>query len=105
VAVETRERTDIEASTDLEGLFHLILLDDNDHTYAYVVEMLGRVLGYGKEKAYAIACIVDSEWQAVLETTSYDECSRHQNLIHSYGADPRIERCLGSMSAVVEPAG
>jgi ATP-dependent Clp protease adaptor protein ClpS len=102
--VEIREKEDVASDSALEGLFHLILLDDNDHTYEYVVEMLGRVLGYGRHKAFAIACVVDSQGQAVLETASHDQCTRHQRMIHSFGADPRITRCQGSMSAVVEPA-
>ena len=30
--------------------------------------------------------------------------TRHQRQIHSYGPDPRVSRCKGSMSAVVEEA-
>ena len=102
--VEIREKEELASDTSLEGLFHLVLLDDNDHTYEYVVEMLGRVMGYGRQKAFAIACVVDSQGQAILETASHDQCTRHQRLIHSFGPDQRIKHCQGSMSAVVEPA-
>ena len=88
----------------LERPYHLVLLDDDDHTYQYVIEMLGTVLGYGSEKAYALACIVDSEGRVTVETASHDQVTRHQTQIHSYGPDPRIERCSGSMSSVVEQA-
>jgi len=99
---ETRQQTDEAAK--LEPPYHLILLDDNDHTYQYVIELLGRVLGYGREKAYALACVVDSQGKAIIETAGYDQVTRHQGQIHTYGADPRIPHCAGSMSAVVEPA-
>jgi ATP-dependent Clp protease adaptor protein ClpS len=88
----------------LEPRYHLVLLDDNDHTYAYVIEMLGRVLGYDPEKAYALACIVDSEGRVTVETADHEQVSGHQRQIHSYGKDHRIPRCKGSMSAVIEPA-
>lgn len=88
----------------LEPRYHLILLDDNDHTYAYVIELLGHVLGYGPEKSYALACVVDSEGRAIVETASHDQVTRHQRQIHAYGADPRMPASAGSMSAVVEPA-
>jgi ATP-dependent Clp protease adaptor protein ClpS len=87
---------------DLDALYQLILLDDDDHSYPYVIEMLGKVFGYGKEKAFALACLVDSEGRVTLETASHDQVTRHQSQIHGYGADPRIERCHGSMSAIVE---
>ena len=89
---------------DLERRYHLVLLDDNDHSYPYVVEMLGRLFGYSREKAFAIASIVDAHGRATVETAGYDSVSRHQQLIHSYGPDPRVENCQGSMSAVLEEA-
>jgi ATP-dependent Clp protease adaptor protein ClpS len=88
----------------LEPPYHLILLDDNDHTYPYVIEMLGRIFGYEAEKAYALACIVDAEGRVTVETADHDQVTRHQGQIHGYGPDPRVARCKGSMSAVVEQA-
>lgn len=93
-----------QGSTKLEPRYHLILLNDDDHSYHYVVEMLGAVFGYGREKAFAIACMVDNFGKAILETAGYDQVSHHQAQIHAYGADPRIPTCLGSMSAVIEQA-
>lgn len=87
-----------------EPLYHLVLLDDDDHTYAYVIELLGRVFGYDREKAYALACIVDGEGRVTVETASHEQVTRHQAQIHAFGADPRIPRCKGSMSAIVEEA-
>jgi ATP-dependent Clp protease adaptor protein ClpS len=92
------------APTVLEPRYHLVLLDDDDHSYAYVIEMLGRVFGYEREKAYALACLVDSEGHVTVETASHEQVTRHQSRIHSYGADPRIPHCKGSMSAIVEEA-
>jgi ATP-dependent Clp protease adaptor protein ClpS len=93
-----------ETRTELEPRYHLILLDDNDHTYEYVIDLLGRVMGYGKEKSFALACVVDSEGRAIIETAGYEQVSHHQQMIHAFGADPRIPHCAGSMSAIIEPA-
>lgn len=84
--------------------YHLVLLDDDDHTYQYVVELLAHIFGYSREKGFAIACVVDSEGRAVVETADQETVLRHQQQIHAYGADPFIPRCRGSMSAVIEPA-
>jgi ATP-dependent Clp protease adaptor protein ClpS len=92
------------SAPDLAKRYHLVLLDDDDHSYAYVIEMLGRLFGYGKEKALAIAAMVDAHGRAIVETAAYDRVSRDQQRVHAYGPDPRIERCAGSMSAVVEAA-
>ena len=91
--------------TALEPLYHLVLLDDDDHSYDYVIEMLNRIFGYGREKAFALASIVDTEGRVIVETGEYEQVRRHQQRIHSHGADPRIPHCKGSMSATVEQAG
>lgn len=93
-----------ETGAEHEPPFHLILLDDDYHTYEYVIFMLGRLFGYPVEKAFAIACVVDSQGQAVLMTGPYEEARRHQEQIHAFGADPRMPECRGSMSAIIEPA-
>lgn len=93
-----------ERSIELAKRYHLVLLDDDDHSYGYVVEMLGRLFGCGKEKAFAIAAMVDGHGRAIVETADYDRVSRDQGRIHDYGPDPRVERCAGSMSALVEEA-
>ena len=84
--------------------YHLVLLDDDHHTYAYVIEMLGRIFGHGKEKAFALARIVDTQGRVIVETAGHEQVTRNQTKIHAYGRDPRIPACKGSMSAVVEQA-
>ena len=98
----TREKT--STGETFEPLYHLILLDDDSHTYQYVIAMLAAIFGYSVEKGYAIACIVDSEGQAILMTGSKDEVTLKQEQVHAFGPDPLMPNCKGSMSAVVEPA-
>lgn len=98
----TRVLEDTDAQ--IEPPYHLILLDDDYHTYQYVVAMLHAVFGYGPEKGFAIACVVDSAGQAIVMTGGHDEVRTKQELIHSYGADPMMSTSAGSMSAIIEPA-
>ena len=57
-----------EVHEELEKPCHLILLDDDSHTYQYVIRMLGDIFGYSREKAFGIASVVDSQGQAILMT-------------------------------------
>lgn len=93
------------ADAQKEPPYHLILLDDNEHTYQYVIAMLGSVFGYAPEKGFAIACAVDSQGQAILMTGGLEEVRLKQDQVHTYGADPLMPECKGSMTAVIEPAG
>lgn len=88
----------------LVPMYHVILLDDNDHTYDYVIEMLMDVFGHTMDKAYGMACEVDKRGRVIVETTHLERAGFKRDQIHAYGADWRIPHCGGSMSAVIEPA-
>lgn len=87
-----------------QPLYHVVLLDDNDHTYDYVVEMLQRLFAHGLEQAYRHAEEVDKSGRTIVITCELPQAEFGRDQIHSYGADPRLARSKGSMSAVVEPA-
>lgn len=86
-----------------QPLYHVILLDDDDHTYEYVIGMLGRLFGYQQEKAYELASQVDNAGQVVVDTTTLERAELKRDQIHAFGRDWRIPRCQGSMSATLEP--
>jgi ATP-dependent Clp protease adaptor protein ClpS len=85
--------------------YHVILLDDDDHSYAYVIEMLGAIFGHSKAKAFKMAVEVDATGRVIVDTTTKERAELKRDQIHNYGPDWRIEHCRGSMQAVVEPAG
>jgi len=84
--------------------YHVILLNDDDHTYDYVIEMLTKLFGHSRERAFLMACEVDGAGRVIVDTTTKDRAELKRDQIHAYGADRRIPHCKGSMSATVEPA-
>ena len=46
-----------ETSDKVEPLYHVILLNDEDHTYDYVVEMLEKIFGMSEATAFSHAGI------------------------------------------------
>jgi ATP-dependent Clp protease adaptor protein ClpS len=97
---------DIESSEreQLAPMYRVVLLDDNDHTYDYVIEMLQRIFVFSLEQAYRHAEEVDHSGRTVLIACHLQEAEYGRDQIHAYGPDPRLPRSRGSMSAVVEPA-
>ena len=89
----------------LEPLYNVVLLDDDDHTYDYVVEMLTKIFGFTETVAFRHAVEVDTDGRTIVLTSGWDEATLKRDAIHAYGADWRLERSKGSMSAIVEPAG
>lgn len=84
--------------------YNVVLLNDDDHSYEYVIEMLQHLFGYPPEKGYLMAREVDLSGRVIVLTTTLERAELERDRIHAYGADPRIPRCKGSMSAVLEPA-
>lgn len=83
-------------------LFNVVLLDDDDHTYDYVIEMLGVVFAYGVEKALQMAKEVDKTGRVIVLTTHRELAELKCEQILAHGADPRMSRSKGSMRAIVE---
>jgi ATP-dependent Clp protease adaptor protein ClpS len=86
------------------SLWHVVLLDDDQHTYEYVIEMICKLFGRDAEIAYRMAVEVDSTGRVIVETTTLERAELKRDQIHAYGPDPRIERCKGSMRCTLEPA-
>jgi ATP-dependent Clp protease adaptor protein ClpS len=86
-------------------LYQVVLLDDDDHTYDYVIEMLQKIFIVSAEQALKHAQEVDSTGRTPLITCELPEAEYARDQIHGYGADWRMPRSKGSMSAVVEPIG
>ena len=84
--------------------YHVVLLNDDDHTYEYVIEMLKRLFGYPVEKGFQMAKEVDTSGRVIVTTTTKEHAELKRDQIHAFGADPRLTRCKGSMSSVIEPA-
>lgn len=84
--------------------YHVILYDDNDHTYDYVIEMLSQLFGYDQATAMRMAYEVDSTGRVIVATTTKERAELKRDQIHAYGPDPRIEKSKGSMEAAIEPA-
>jgi ATP-dependent Clp protease adaptor protein ClpS len=84
--------------------YNVILLNDDDHTYDYVILMLKELFAHPVEKGTLLAQEVDRTGRAIVCTTSMERAELKQEQIHAYGPDPRLPRCKGSMTAVIEPA-
>lgn len=84
--------------------WHVILLDDDFHTYDYVIRMVRSVFGYTEERAYQLADEVNAKGRAVCMTTHKELAELKRDQLLSFGKDPLIAMCKGSMSATIEPA-
>jgi ATP-dependent Clp protease adaptor protein ClpS len=84
--------------------YHVILLDDQDHSYEYVMEMLQVLFGYPPERGYRLADEVSHRRRAIVFTAHRELAELKRDQIHAYGTDERVATCAGSMTAVLVAA-
>lgn len=86
-------------------LFHVVLLDDDEHTYDYVIEMLQKLFFLPLQLAFQHAVEVDTTGRTIVITCERLQAEFARDQIHGFGADPRMPKSKGSMSAIIVPAG
>lgn len=84
------------------GPWKVVLWDDDEHTYDYVIEMLMEICQMSLEKAFRHALEVDTEKRTIVFHGELEHAEHVQDRILSYGADPRMENSKGSMTATLE---
>ena len=68
--------------------YNVILLNDDDHTYEYVIAMLQTLFGHPPEKGYQMAKEVDTTGRVIVMTTTMEHAELKRDQIHAFGADP-----------------
>jgi len=84
--------------------YNVVLLDDDEHTYDYVIRMLGVLFTYDSTKSYKLAKHLDTTGRVILLTTTKEHAELKRDQIHAFGPDRLIASCVGAMSAIIEPA-
>lgn len=100
--IETESDVSVDEIIKAIPHYNVILLDDNEHTYEYVIEMLMKIFGHSLQTAFEMAVEVDTRKRVIVYTTYKERALQKKREIESYGADWRIPNCKGSMSAIIE---
>ena len=100
--LETKPKVEERPKTKRQPLCNVVLLDDDDHSYAYVISMLQQLFGYEVMRGLKMAREVDTTGRVVVITTTKEHAELKRDQIHAFGRDVTIDRCEGSMSAVIE---
>ena len=90
--------------TRLEPLYHVLLFDDDEHSYDYVIEMMAALFGMSTEDGFRVAYDVDNLGEALIKTCPLDEAVAGRDAIHAFGPDLTMSNSHGSMKAAVSRA-
>jgi len=101
---EVQGKTEVQEEVKTKTLRHwkVVLYNDEDHTYDYVVSVLVAVCGMAKEQAFRCAVEVDLCGRTTVFYGSHEDCKNVAAKINSWGPDHRLLRSRGSMNSAVE---
>jgi len=103
-STELLPRTEKQTTTEKAKLYQIILLDDDEHSYAYVIEMMMTLFGFSYEDGHRIAYDVDFLGQATVKICPLEEAMVGREQIINYGPDERLPKSRSSMMAIVQAA-
>lgn len=100
--VQTRPKKRRKRKPEKEPRFHVVLWNDEEHTYQYVIRMLQSIFGYPPEQGYRLAKEVDSSGRAIVFTSSLGSAELKRDQILSFGPDPYMTESNGPLCATLE---
>ncbi len=99
---ERRQQTDEKPKR--QPPYNVVLWNDEDHSYQYVILMLMMLFGHQPEKGFLLAKEVDTQGRVIVLTTTREHAELKRDQIHAFGKDDLVAGCKGSMRATIEPA-
>ncbi len=102
--VKERQPQSAKPKPQRQPQYHVILWDDQYHTYHYVIRMMKELFRMPEEKGMQIAQQVDVSGRAICLTTTKEHAELKRDQIHAYGSDAQSStgRSKGSMWASIE---
>ncbi len=85
--------------------YHVIIWNDEDHTYDYVIELLITLFGHSLETAFQITQEVDKAGKGIAWTCHQELAELKRDQILAYGGDWRMPKASAcSIRSTIEPA-
>jgi ATP-dependent Clp protease adaptor protein ClpS len=83
--------------------WNVVLLDDNDHSFPYVIRMLQELFYLNEKQAAEIADQIHTQGRAIVFTTHREHAELKVEQVVGFGRDPHLPSSKGAMSVVLEP--
>lgn len=104
VATLSEPKTKNSTATKRMPPYHVIILNDEEHTFEYVIELLAKLFGHSRTKGEELAWTIHTRGRAVVYTTHKEKAELKREQVLAYGPDPRMTISKGSLGCYIEPA-
>ncbi len=99
-----KTRTATTTATRRQPPYHVIVLNDEEHTFEYVIEMLAKLFNHARTQGEALAWTIHTQGRAVVFTTHKELAELKRDQVLAYGPDPRMAKSKGPLDCYIEPA-
>jgi len=106
VTTQTRPRaaTDPTTKTQRQPPYNVVLLNDEEHTFDYVIELLTKLFAHPVATAKDLTWRIHTTGRAIVYTTHREKAELKREQVLTYGPDPRMSISKGPLGCYIEPA-
>ena len=84
--------------------YNVVVLNDEDHTFEYVIEMLIKLFAHSLPRAKDLTWEIHSRGRAIVYTTHKEKAELKRDQVLAWGPDPRMSISKGPLGCYIEPA-
>ncbi len=99
-----RSKTETTTETRRQPPYHVIIVNDEEHTFDYVIELLVKLFSHPLATAKELTWRIHSAGRAVVYTTHKEKAELKREQVLAYGPDPRMSISKGPLGCYIEPA-
>ncbi|WP_169974262.1 ATP-dependent Clp protease adaptor ClpS [Tautonia rosea] len=103
-APKPQEHAENETETRRQPPYNVIILNDEEHTFDYVIELLCKLFRHSLATAQELTWRIHLTGRAVVLTTHKELAELKRDQVLSYGPDPRMSVSKGPLDCFIEPA-
>ncbi len=106
VTTETapKSATGTTVETRRQPPYHVIIVNDEEHTFDYVIELLTALFAHPLDTAKALTWKIHNTGRAIVYTTHREKAELKREQVLGYGPDPRMSISKGPLECYIEPA-
>jgi ATP-dependent Clp protease adaptor protein ClpS len=84
--------------------YNVIILNDEEHTFDYVIDLLTKLFAHPLKTAIDLTWRIHLTGRAVVYTTHKEKAELKRDQVLSCGPDPRMSVSKGPLGCYIEPA-
>ncbi len=99
-----KSKTNLETQARRQPPYHVVILNDEEHTFDYVIELLTKLFAHPLPTAKVLTLRIHQTGRAIVLTTHREKAELKREQVLAYGPDPRMSISKGPLGCYIEPA-